>query len=120
MTDERIAALEAQIAALKATQPTPIDPTAVSAWRDKMHEIAERRALRDAKSFFSPADLAAMRSAAPDDQVKAIALRDARAPTGPSSAGIVPTSQPISNVRVGGGTGWGYVAPIRNGIGGGK
>jgi hypothetical protein len=40
-------------------------------------------------------------------------MRDSRAPTGPSSQGIIPSSQPISNVRVGGapnipggGTGW--------------
>src|SRR5262249_34843534 len=42
--------------------------------------------------------------------VRDIALRDNRAPTGPSSAGIIPSSQQISNVRgpraPGGGTGW--------------
>jgi hypothetical protein len=120
MTDKQIAALEAEIAALKASQPTPIDPAAAGAWRDKMHEIAERRALRQAKSMFSHAELAAMQTAAPDDQCKAIALRDCRAPQGPSSQGIIPTSQAISDVRSGGGGGWQHTVPIRNGIGQGK
>jgi hypothetical protein len=120
MTDKQIEALQAQIDRLKASQPTPIDPAAAGAWRDKMHQLSEARALRDAKSSFSRAELAAMQAAAPDDQCKEIALRDCRAPTGPSSQGIIPTSQPISNVRVGGGGGWQHPIPIRNGLGQGK
>jgi hypothetical protein len=118
--DKQIEALNAKLAALEASQPTPIDKAAEGKWRDEMREIAERRALRDAKSSFSRAELAAMQAAAPDDQCKAIAMRDSRAPTGPSSQGIIPTSQPISNVRVGGGSGWARQIPIRNGIGQGK
>jgi hypothetical protein len=85
-----------------------------------MRQIAERRASQGALSHFTRAELAAMRSAAPDDQCKAIAMRDSRAPQGPSSQGIIPTSQPISDVRSGGGGGWQHTVPIRNGIGQGK
>jgi hypothetical protein len=110
-TNKQIAALRAEIDRLKASQPTPHDPAAVGAWRDKMHQLSEARALRQAKSSFSRAELAAMQSAAPDDQCKEIAMRDCRAPQGPSSQGIVPTSQQLSNIRSGAGligsnTGW--------------
>jgi hypothetical protein len=123
MTDEtnkQIAALSAEIDRLKASQPTPIDHAAASRWKDKMHQLSEARALRQATSSFSRAELAAMQAAAPDDQCKEIAMRDCRAPTGPSSQGIIPTSQPISNVRSGGGGGWQHPIPIRNGLGQGK
>ena len=119
MTDKQIEALQAQIDRLKSSQPTVIDKAAEGEWRDRMHEIAEQRALRDAKSMYTRAELAAMQAAAPDDQVKAIALRDGRAPTGPSSQGIIPTSQPISNVR-GPGSGWLAPRPIKNGLGQGR
>jgi hypothetical protein len=88
MTDaKRIEELQAQIDRLKASQPTPIDHAAAGRWKDEMREIADRRALREAKSFFSRAELAAMQSAAPDAQCREIAMRDCRAPTSPSQAG---------------------------------
>jgi hypothetical protein len=118
LADKQIEALSAKLAALEASQPTPIDNAAASRWRDNMHQLSEARALRDAKSSFSRAELAEMRSACPDPQ---LLVRDHRgAPLGPTSEGAIPTSQTVSNVRVGGGTGWGYVAPIKNGIGGGR
>ena len=47
--------------------------------------------------------------------VKEIALRDARAPTGPSSQGAIPSSQQLSNVHTGGGgTGWVDPRPLSN------
>ena len=47
-----------------------------------------------------------------DRLVKEIALRDARAPTGPSSQGAIPSSQQVSNVHTGGGgSGTGWVDP---------
>jgi hypothetical protein len=85
-TDQQIAALQAEIDRLKACSP-PHDPTAVSEWRDRMREIAERRASQGAMSHYTRDQLRAMREAAPDDQVKAIAMRDNRAPTSPSQAG---------------------------------
>ena len=44
-----------------------------------------------------------------------IAMRDARAPTSPSSQGVIPTSQQISNVRGAGGfRGWQAEVPLSN------
>ena len=59
--------------------------------------------------------LAAMVAAVPD--MREVALRDARAPQGPSSQGAIPSSQQVSNVRgtggvPGGGTGWGHAVPL--------
>jgi hypothetical protein len=84
-TDKQIAALSAEVDRLKASQPTTYDAAAAARWRDEMHQMRERRA--SACLPFSAADLDAMRAAAPDHVVKSIALRDARAPMGPSSAG---------------------------------
>ena len=54
-----------------------------------------------------------MLQACDDGFMRDIAMRDNRAPTGPSSAGIIPTSQTVSHVRVpGGGTGWMRETPI--------
>jgi hypothetical protein len=117
MTDKQIERLEAEIAALKSSQPTPIDRAAESAWRDKMRAIADERALREATSMFTPAQLREMTAACPDPQN---IVRDHRgAPLGPTSEGAIPTSQTVSNVRVGG-SGWQRPIPIRNGLGQGK
>jgi hypothetical protein len=54
-----------------------------------------------------------MARAVPDSMIRDIAGRDARAPTGPSAQGVVPSSQPLSNVRTGGsGTGWQHEIPL--------
>jgi len=47
-------------------------------------------------------------------------VRDNQAPKGPSAECIIPTSQQVSQVRVGGGSGWQRHIPLRNGIGQGK
>jgi hypothetical protein len=87
----------------------PIDPAALEReakeWADKMHQAAEARMSH--ASAFSREDLAAMERATPTSTVQAIAMRDARAPFGPSAQGVIPSSQPLSNIRTGGsGTGW--------------
>jgi hypothetical protein len=41
--------------------------------------------------------------------VRDIAMRDNRAPQGPSSQGVIPSSQGIGSVRVGGGNGTGWL-----------
>ena len=83
---DKIARLEAELAKLKAAQPAPpIDPAAVAAHRDAMHQAAERR--MGAASAFTRDQLAEMERACPTNVVRDIALRDARAPQGPSSAG---------------------------------
>jgi len=57
--------------------------------------------------------MAEMARAVPDRVVHDIAMRDARAPTGPSSAGAIPSSQQVSNVRgAGGGGGWAREIPL--------
>jgi hypothetical protein len=53
-----------------------------------------------------------MARAVPDNFIRDIAMRDARAPTGPSAQGVVSSSQQVSNVRGGGGTGWVRETPI--------
>jgi hypothetical protein len=52
-----------------------------------------------------------MANAVPNDVVRNIALRDNRAPTGPSSQGAIPSSQTISGVR-GVGGGWAREIPL--------
>ena len=72
---------------------TPYDPTAGMSM--------PRGALRE------------MANAVPDDVVRNIAMRDNRAPTGPSSGGAIPSSQQVSNVRgAGGGSGWAREIPL--------
>jgi len=62
-----------------------------------------------------PSASRAMVEAVPD--MREIAMRDGRAPTGPSSQGAIPSSQQVSNVRgtggiPGGGTGWAHSVPL--------
>ena len=62
-----------------------------------------------------PSVVREMVEAVPD--MREVALRDARAPQGPSSQGAIPSSQQVSNVRgtggiPGGGTGWAHSVPL--------
>jgi len=63
-----------------------------------------------------PSALRAMVEAVPDRVIRDIAMRDARAPQGPSSQGAIPSSQQVSNVHPGGvpggGTGWAREIPL--------
>ena len=54
-----------------------------------------------------------MARATPTSLLQDIALRDNRAPTGPSSQGVIPSSQQVSNVRTGGSAA-GHVVPLSN------
>jgi hypothetical protein len=114
MKDEtnKIAALEAKIEKLEASlAPTPNDEAAVGAWRDAQHKIAEARA---SVTGFGRADLAEFERACPTSTMRDI-VRDNRAPSGPSSQGVIPSSQQMSNVRTGGGprgTGWAREVPL--------
>jgi hypothetical protein len=106
-TDKKIADLEREVAALKAkSTPTPTDPReterSIAEHIDRMHQMREGR-MAMATPPFVIRDFAVL----DDRMVKEIALRDARAPTGPSSQGAIPSSQQLSNVRTGGaGSGW--------------
>ena len=119
--DDEIAALRAEVAALKdAVKPAPaVDPREAerrdAEWMDQMHQMRERR--MNFASNFHPDDLRAMEAAAPTSVVKEIALRDARAPTSPSSAG---TSGQVTRVSSNPGilgsntTGWVEPRPLSN------
>jgi hypothetical protein len=112
MSDEEIAALRKRIEQLEAKakppEPSRSSEADTAKWIDDMHQMRERR--MSMASAFHPDDLRAMEAAAPTHIVKEIALRDARAPTGPS--GMVASSQQVSNVREGGGTGWSEPIPL--------
>ena len=73
--------------------------------------ITEELHLRAARKAGIPDWAIDMARATPTSLLQDIALRDNRAPTGPSAAGIIPSSQQMSNVRVGG-NGSGHVAPL--------
>jgi hypothetical protein len=82
-------------------------------WRDEMHRASEARMSR--ASNFSREDLRAMEAACSTRDVQDIVMRD-RAPAGPSSEGVIPSSQQVSNVRLGGGgsSGWRNPTPLSN------
>jgi hypothetical protein len=114
-TDEEIAALRREVAELKSAQPKAREEMERSAaeWCNEMHQLAEARASR--QYTFSRQELRETEAATPTSEVRQIALRDNRAPTGPSSAGAIPGSQTLSNVRgAGGGTGWRNEVPLSN------
>jgi hypothetical protein len=109
-TADKLAALEAEVAAQrarveelerKAKPPAPFVP------------IPYERFDPTARMSMPPSALAEMVNAVPDHVVRGV-IRDNRAPTGPSSAGAIPSSQQISNVRTGGGTGWAHEVPLGN------
>jgi hypothetical protein len=114
-TDDKkaIADLKVEVDQLKASiAPTPNnDAAAVGAWRDEQHKIAEARA---SITGLSRADLAEFERACPTSTMRSI-VHDNRGPSGPSSQGVIPSSQQMSNVRTGGGprgTGWQREVPI--------
>lgn len=112
-TDDEIAALKAEVAALKAKVDPPksdFKPMSDAEWRDQMHQAAERR-----MSMATPPSVIRDWAVLDDATVKGITLRDARAPTGPSSQGVTPSSQQMSNVRgTGGRGGWSEPIPLSN------
>jgi hypothetical protein len=113
--DDKIAALEREVAELKAAKPKP-QPSredqerATAKWIDEMHQLREGR-----MAYATPPSVKRYFADQDDRMVKEIALRDARAPTGPSSQGVIPSSQTVSNVHVGGkSSGWVDPRPLRN------
>jgi hypothetical protein len=110
-----IAALRAEVEALKAAQPKP-QPSreeqerATAKWIDEMHQLREGR-----MSLATPPSVVRDMAVLDDRLVKEIALRDTRAPTG--RPGMIPSSQQSTggsrpaNVA-GSGTGWAHETPI--------
>jgi hypothetical protein len=100
--DTRIAALERKVAELeRANAPAPPPPD----WTPPPNPID--------RLSMPASTMRDMARAIPDTMVRDIAMRDNRAPTGPSSAGAIPSSQHLSNVR-GAGGGTGYAVPLSN------
>jgi hypothetical protein len=110
---ERIAALEREVAALKAAvAPKPAEsdwkPMSDAEHRDRLHQMRERQ-----MSMATPPEVVLDWAVIPDHIVRGIALRDARAPQGPGTS--IPSSQQVSNVRTGGrGSGWVDPTPLSN------
>jgi hypothetical protein len=106
--EDELTALKARIAELEArTKPPPPAPPApkgFSRWDPTAGMSMPASALRE------------MANAIPDSMVRDIAMRDGRAPSGPSAQGAIPSSQSLSNVRVGGGgtSGWAREIPLSN------
>jgi hypothetical protein len=99
MTDkDRIAALERDLADLKAGKPTHEEMERSAAeWGDQMHQLRERNAshiprwlVRECAGGVTNADA--------QDLVRA-----SHAPQGPSGQGVISSGQMLSNVRPGGG-----------------
>jgi hypothetical protein len=116
MTDkEELAALKKKVEELEAKVSPPKStfvPKTDAEWIDEMHRMREGR-----MSMATPPSVARYFADQDDRMVKEIALRDARAPTGPSSQGVIPSSQSMSNVRTGGSSstpGWVDPTPLRN------
>jgi hypothetical protein len=108
--NKEIAELKAKVEKLEASlAPTPNDDAAIGAWRDQM------RGFDEARASSMPPSVVRDWAVIPDEVVRAVGCRDARAPQGPSSAGVIPSSQQVSNVRTGGGgrgTGWQREVPL--------
>jgi hypothetical protein len=111
---DEIAALRAEVEALKAAQPKPEvsreeRERRARAWQDEMHQMREGR-MAQAMPPSVVRDMAVL----DDNLVKEIALRDARAPTSPS--GTIPSSRQTG----GGGSrpsatpGWSEPRPLTN------
>jgi hypothetical protein len=95
---EEIDALRAELAAVKrqlsgADMPSEKE---VAAYRDEMHQLAERRASQ--YNPFTRDQLAAMRAACPDPQ--SIVHDQRGAPQGPAS--IIPSTARATSIRVSG------------------
>ena len=110
---EELAALKKKVEELEAKVSPPksdFKPMTDAEWRDQMHQAAERR-----MSMATPPSVVRDFAVLDDNLVKSIALRDARAPTSPSSA--IPGSQQVAG---GGGAqpsptpGWVDPRPLSN------
>jgi hypothetical protein len=97
---DKIAALEARIAELEAKgkPPAPFTPEPYQQFD------------RTAGMSMPPSAIQEMVNAE-NGIMREVALRDTRAPTSPSSAGAIPSSQQLSNVR---GSGWQAPIPLSN------
>jgi hypothetical protein len=115
-TAQQIEELQRQIAELKGAVKATTAPDyekmrrEAAQWDDEMRQLAERRA-----NYAVPPSVVRDWAVIPDKDVRGI-VHDNQAPQGPSSQGIVPNSQQMSNVRGTGGpqgpSGWAHEVPI--------
>jgi len=116
---DELAELKARVAELERAKaapapPPPYDP--VEAERATRKWVDEMNRLREARANIVPDWLVRETAGGvSDSDAKGIAAAR-HAPTGPSSAGVIPSSQQMSNVRgtvgvPGGGTGWAHDIP---------
>jgi hypothetical protein len=111
-TADKIAALEREIAALKAAQAPPTSsfkPMSAAEHFDQMHAAAEARANQFVT--LSPERRREMEKACGTDDLRDL-VHASHAPRGPSAEGIVPGSQLLTSVRAGGGSGWQREIPL--------
>jgi hypothetical protein len=119
---DKIATLEKEIEKLKSAQsPPPLDYEAerkrTAEYADQVHQARERRA----NSFrFSPAVQREMNAACGTNDLKDLVQASHR-PQGPSSQGVIPSSQTLTGVRgpgrgfpAGDGAGWREATPLSN------
>jgi hypothetical protein len=91
--DDELAALKARVEELEraAKPPAPFDPGPYQRYDPTEGMSMPASVVRE------------MARAVPTGMIQDIAMRDNRAPTGPSAQGVIPSSQGVSNVRTGGG-----------------
>jgi hypothetical protein len=110
-TDKKIAALEQEVAALKAKVSPPkstFKEMSDAEWRDHVHQMRERQA----NSWMPPSAIREM-AQHPCNQVMPGVIQDRHAPNSPAT---IPRTEGASNARsgnvAGSGTGWAHEVPL--------
>jgi hypothetical protein len=111
---DKLEALEAEVARLKQSTPTVIDHAAAARFKDEMHQASEARASRF--NPFTRDQLDEMRQAAPDNVCAGIVRDNQASPTVPRS--VIPSSG-ATDVRgplvpPGSGSGWSREVQLSN------
>jgi hypothetical protein len=117
MTDakDELAALKKKVEELEAKVSPPKStfvPMSDAEWIDEMHQMRERR-----MSQATPPEVVRYFADGVTDADCADIRRASHAPTGPSSQGIIPSSQQVTGVHTGGRSstpGWQEPRPLRN------